>query len=81
MNAGGTLGYNRRGFGIEGTYRRHSMKSGIFTGTLNETPDQFEQGLGLDRPQSAELYRRDYRIERAFQTVTMSSGWSVGGRR
>lgn len=73
-NVGGTLGYARRGFGLETTYRRHNMKSGIFTGTLNETPDQFEQGLGLDRPLSAEFYRSDYAIERAFQTVTHHLG-------
>lgn len=73
-NAGATLGYTRRGFSIEGTYRRHDMKSGIFTGTLNENQAQFEQGLGLDRPQSADLYRRDYEIERPFQKVTHDIG-------
>ncbi len=73
-NAGATLGYARRGFSIEGTYRRHDMKSGIFSGTLNENPEQFEQGLALDRPQSADLYRRDYQISRAFQKVTHDIG-------
>ena len=73
-NVGATLGYARRGFSLEGTYRRHDMKSGLFSGMLNETPEQFQQGLGLDRPQSAEFYRRDYAIDRAFQTVTHDLG-------
>lgn len=73
-NAGATLGYARRGFSLQGSYRRHDMLSGIFTGTLVENPEQFEQGQGLDRPQNADLYRRDYEIERAFQKVTHDIG-------
>ena len=73
-NGGGSLGYARRGFSLQGTYRRHDMKSGLFSGMLNETPEQFEQGLGLGRPQSAEFYRRDYEISRAFQRVTHDLG-------
>ncbi|MEM6989542.1 MAG: TonB-dependent receptor, partial [Myxococcota bacterium] len=73
-NGGASLGYARRGFSIEGTYRHHDMKAGIFTGTLNDNPDQFEQALALRRPQSADLYNREYEIERPFQTVTHQLG-------
>lgn len=69
-NAGGSLGYERRGFSLQTTYRHHDMKAGIFTGLRAETADDFEAALGLGRPLGAENYRRDYEIERAFQEVS-----------
>lgn len=69
-NAGGSLGYERRGFSLQASYRRHDMKAGIFTGLRAETEDEFEASLGLGRPSGADDYRRDYEIERAFQEVT-----------
>ncbi len=69
-NAGGSLGYQRGGFSLQATYRHHDMKSGIFTGLRAETADAFEESLDLGRPAGAELYRRDYEIERAFQQVS-----------
>ena len=69
-NAGGSLGYERRGFSLQTTYRHHAMKAGIFTGLRAETQDEFVASLGLGRPSGAELYRRDYEIERAFQEVS-----------
>jgi iron complex outermembrane receptor protein len=73
-NAGATLGYRKRGFSIEGTYRRHDMKAGVFTGLRTESAEEFEEGLTLDEPVSADLYRREYRIDRAFQRVTHDLG-------
>ncbi len=73
-NVGGTLGYQRAGFSLQGTYRRHEQKAGVFTGLRTENVEQFEDGLGLDRPLGADLYRRDYDIERAFQQVTHDLG-------
>lgn len=68
-NAGATLGYQRRGFGIEGSYRHHDMKAGLFTGLRNESTEEFIAGLELDRPVSAHLYEQQYAIDRAFQLV------------
>ncbi len=73
-NAGATLGYARRGFSIAGTYRRHDMKAGVFTGLRTESAEDFEQALTLDRPAAAELYEREYAIERPFQRVTHDLG-------
>ncbi|MGH1344581.1 MAG: TonB-dependent receptor [Nannocystales bacterium] len=69
-NAGGSLGYQRRGFSLQTSYRHHAMKSGIFTGLRAETAEDFVAALGLGRPLGAEHYLRDYEIERALQEVT-----------
>lgn len=69
-NAGGSLGYERRGFSLQTSYRHHEMKAGIFTGLRAETADDFEAALGLGRPLGAANYLRDYEIERAFQSVS-----------
>ncbi|MEM6296264.1 MAG: TonB-dependent receptor, partial [Myxococcota bacterium] len=69
-NAGGSLGYARRGFSLQTSYRRQRMKGGIFTGLRAETAADFEDSLGLDRPSGADAYRQDYEIERAFHDVT-----------
>lgn len=69
-NAGGSLGYERKGFSLQVSYRHHAMKAGIFTGLRAETADEFEASLERGRPAGVESYRRDYEIERAFQEVT-----------
>jgi iron complex outermembrane receptor protein len=69
-NAGGSLGYQRRGFSLQASYRHHAMKAGLFSGLRAETADEFEASLGLGRPSGAEFFRRDYEIERAFQEVS-----------
>jgi iron complex outermembrane receptor protein len=73
-NAGATLGYQRRGFSLTGSFRRHDLKAGVFTGLRVDTPDEFEAALALDRPQGADLYRREYGIDRPFQQVTHDLG-------
>jgi iron complex outermembrane receptor protein len=73
-NAGATLGYQRRGFSLTGSFRRHDMRAGVFTGLRVESPDEFEAALDLDRPVNADLYRREYDIERPFQQVTHDLG-------
>lgn len=69
-NAGGSLGYERRGFSLQTTYRHYAMRSGIFTGLRAETVEDFDAALELGRPQGAADYRRDYEIERPFQEVS-----------
>ena len=69
-NAGATLGYQRRGFSLRTSYRHHDARLGLFTGLRNETQEDFVAGLSLDRPIDADLYQRDYAIERAYQRTT-----------
>jgi iron complex outermembrane receptor protein len=69
-NAGGSLGYERKGFSLQVSYRHHAMKAGIFTGLRAETASEFEASLEQNTPAGVEFYRRDYEIERAFQDVT-----------
>ena len=68
-NAGGSLGYERSGFSLQASYRHHAMKAGIFSGLRAENVEDFNASLGLGRPAGADLYRRDYTIERPFQEV------------
>lgn len=70
VNGGITLGYQHHGFGLQGSYRHHDMKAGIFSGLRNGTFEEFQQSFDGGRPTGAERFRRDYAIERPFQRVT-----------
>lgn len=68
-NAGVSLGYAAHGYSLTATYRHHDLQAGIFSGLRTDNLQDFNDGLGLDRPAGTELYSREYAIERAYQRV------------
>jgi len=68
-NAGVRTGYLSAPLDLELSYRRHFMKTGLFTGLRAESLEDFEQALELGRPVGVENYEADYAIDRAFSQV------------
>lgn len=66
-NVGTTLAYLSDAFDISLSWRRHDAKNGLCTCLRNDSPEDFAQSFALGRPVNADLYSREYRIERPQQ--------------
>lgn len=68
-NAGARLGYTRRSFSVELSYRHHFMQAGICTCLRVDSVASFERATLQNRPLGVELYSSEYRIQRPYQRV------------
>jgi len=66
-NAGTTVGYLRDAFDVTLSYRRNTMTNGLCTCLRNDSPEEFALSTMQGRPVNADLYSREYRIERPQQ--------------
>ncbi len=73
-NVGTTLGYLSERFDVTLGWRRNDMRNGLCTCLRNDSPDEFEQSFALGRPVNADLYSREYRIERPLQRTIHDVG-------
>lgn len=69
-NAGATVAYTTDGGQVRVTWRRHSLRAGVFYGVQNGTPTDFQAQLELDRPATADLWSTSPSIDRPYQQVT-----------
>lgn len=66
-NAGTTVGYLADAFDVTLSWRRNTMTNGLCTCLRNDSPEEFTQSSMQGRPVNADLYSREYRIERPQQ--------------
>lgn len=66
-NVGATLGYLRERFDLVASWRRNDMLAGLCSCLRNDSPEELEQSFQLGEPVNADLYTREYLIERPHQ--------------
>lgn len=69
-NVGTTFGYLRDRFDLVASWRRNDMLAGLCTCLRNDSPEELEQSFALGEPFNADLYTREYLIERPRQHTT-----------
>lgn len=68
---GGAAAQATRGMSVwRASYAHYDLRSGVFYGVQNSTPDMFEAQISAERPVNADLWAPSYAIDRPFQRVT-----------